>query len=398
MKRNKEELKNHLNFDKAYKFLGLNRWDMFTHKKGAIVVRVIDADTIQVLFDSGDLKTVRMYGIDTPESKRSGYMIEDHGIESTSYTKSKLTPGQKIKLESKGKGKYGRDLAIIEIGEGENLNELMVKHGIARTYDYNNEGGSFFDKLEKLEKEAEKMKKGIYKDGDGTKGSKMSDEDLLNILYKINNYEGRVEDIDDYGIEEQKKIMAEVHNNKILKEIKTLSNQIQKFEIDEVLSNEEKLLKEMKTEELKKLINSIDKDNLKYSYNEYKKELLNLAYAQIKMVRNKKGSEEHYKEYMLKMNGTKATKNDFMKVKNLAAKIYLEQEGETIFSHFKKEMPTYELARQIKGLRRINKYKMASKEEIEELKKLLVELHPGMKIEKLENVLNMTEKEFKKIQ
>jgi endonuclease YncB( thermonuclease family) len=80
------------------------------------VLRIIDGDTIQVLIDGKPI-TVRLLGIDTPETstKRTGYR-ECYGKEATEYAKSLLT-GKKVRIEpdttQDSKDKYGRMLAHV---------------------------------------------------------------------------------------------------------------------------------------------------------------------------------------------------------------------------------------------------------------------------------------------
>ncbi|MSW81875.1 MAG: nuclease [Actinobacteria bacterium] len=82
---------------------------------GAIVERVVDGDTIHVRINGDDV-TVRMIGIDTPETVKPGSPVECFGPESSDFAKEALT-GQSVTLEldvSQGdEDRYGRLLAYV---------------------------------------------------------------------------------------------------------------------------------------------------------------------------------------------------------------------------------------------------------------------------------------------
>ena len=82
---------------------------------GAIVERVVDGDTIHVRINGDDV-TVRMIGIDTPETVKPGSPVACFGPESSDFAKEALT-GQSVTLEldaSQGdEDRYGRLLAYV---------------------------------------------------------------------------------------------------------------------------------------------------------------------------------------------------------------------------------------------------------------------------------------------
>jgi micrococcal nuclease len=89
---------------------------------GVPVSRVVDGDTIQVLLAGRDT-TVRLVGINTPETVKPDSPVECFGPEASEYAKQALT-GQTVTLEyddSQGRvDRYGRTLAYawIELPEG----------------------------------------------------------------------------------------------------------------------------------------------------------------------------------------------------------------------------------------------------------------------------------------
>lgn len=76
--------------------------------------RVIDGDTIEVRFPSG-IETVRLLGIDTPETVHPTKPIECHGPEASASLKRLLPPGTTIRLErdQQFRDHFGRMLAYV---------------------------------------------------------------------------------------------------------------------------------------------------------------------------------------------------------------------------------------------------------------------------------------------
>ena len=111
------------------------------------VVRVIDGDTIEVVFDDGAVDTVRLLGIDTPETfspnKPNEYggitniaCLDKWGAQATLDVTDKLF-GQVVILlldpMADARDPFGRLLAYVE-SEGRDLNAALVEEGLARVY------------------------------------------------------------------------------------------------------------------------------------------------------------------------------------------------------------------------------------------------------------------------
>jgi micrococcal nuclease len=95
------------------------------------VVEVLDGDTIRVS-RGDDTDTVRLLGIDTPETHHPTKPVECFGPEAASYTKAHLR-GRSVQLEAdiEGRDRYGRRLAYV-IVDGERFNDELVRRGYAR--------------------------------------------------------------------------------------------------------------------------------------------------------------------------------------------------------------------------------------------------------------------------
>jgi micrococcal nuclease len=95
------------------------------------VVEVLDGDTIRVA-RGDDTDTVRLLGIDTPETHHPTKPVECFGPEAASYTEAHLR-GRSVQLEAdiEGRDRYGRRLAYV-ILDGERFNDELVRRGYAR--------------------------------------------------------------------------------------------------------------------------------------------------------------------------------------------------------------------------------------------------------------------------
>ncbi|WP_181026433.1 thermonuclease family protein [Rathayibacter tritici] len=110
-----------------------------------VVERVIDGDTVQVRTDSGEDLTVRLIGIDTPETVKPNTAVQCFGPEASAQTKSLLPAGSSAYLErddSQGDtDRYGRALAYLWYpgpdGTAHNLERELLAGGYAREYTYN---------------------------------------------------------------------------------------------------------------------------------------------------------------------------------------------------------------------------------------------------------------------
>ena len=95
------------------------------------VTRVVDGDTVDVDIDLGfgmsyRKQRVRMMGIDTPESRTRNLEEKFYGKASKAHLVEKLKD-QKVKLVSHDKGKFGRILGELFIGDNPvSVNQQMI--------------------------------------------------------------------------------------------------------------------------------------------------------------------------------------------------------------------------------------------------------------------------------
>jgi len=116
------------------------------------VTRVIDGDTIEVAFPNGETDTVRLLGVDTPETTYDSVTPGEFGIPDTAAGRDHLhawgqratryatetLAGETVRIETDPdadrRGGFGRLLAYVYL-DGENVNERLLANGYARLYD-----------------------------------------------------------------------------------------------------------------------------------------------------------------------------------------------------------------------------------------------------------------------
>jgi micrococcal nuclease len=98
-----------------------------------VVTAVVDGDTIEVRASDGARDTVRLLGVDTPETHHPTEPVGCYGPEAAAYTHRRLA-GRPVQLESdvEGRDRYGRRLAYVIIGGDDRFNDELLEHGYAR--------------------------------------------------------------------------------------------------------------------------------------------------------------------------------------------------------------------------------------------------------------------------
>lgn len=98
----------------------------------AVVVRTLDGDTVEVHTADGHDETVRLLGVDTPETHHPTKPVQCFGPEAAAFTAERLT-GRHVRLEFdvERHDKYGRTLAHVILG-GVDFSETLVREGYAR--------------------------------------------------------------------------------------------------------------------------------------------------------------------------------------------------------------------------------------------------------------------------
>ena len=104
-----------------------------------LVSTVVDGDTIKININ-GTVETLRLIGIDTPETVDPRKPVQCFGIEASNKAKELLT-GKSVRLEADPtqgeRDSYNRLLRYVFFGDGESFNKLMIEQGYAHEYTYN---------------------------------------------------------------------------------------------------------------------------------------------------------------------------------------------------------------------------------------------------------------------
>ena len=146
----------------------------------ATILKISDGDTVWVKMHHKRVK-LRLLGIDTPEEYYSKKMLKDMrichtkykkmrklGLLATKHARTMLYKGEKVTVQTNGKGYYGRTLAFIILSNRTNYNEKEVADGYACVYKWHGHKSrelseEEFKKLERLMEEAKEEKKGLWK-------------------------------------------------------------------------------------------------------------------------------------------------------------------------------------------------------------------------------------------
>lgn len=110
------------------------------YKYNAKLVRVVDGDTVDALIDLGfDVwvkKRIRLYGIDTPETRTKDLNEKAAGIAAKDRLSELMEQcDYKFVLISHGVGKYGRCLGELFIETcQESVNQMLINEGHAQIY------------------------------------------------------------------------------------------------------------------------------------------------------------------------------------------------------------------------------------------------------------------------
>jgi endonuclease YncB( thermonuclease family) len=142
----------------------------------ARIVRVVDGDTLKVRLRSGGRRTVRLIGIDTPETRRPGSPVECGGRQATrrmtsmAFRKKRRRgrrAGHAVRLRTDPTqdrtDRYGRLLAYVDrVSDRRDLGLAMVRSGWATTYVYGGTPFLRFERYARAERRAEAAGRGIW--------------------------------------------------------------------------------------------------------------------------------------------------------------------------------------------------------------------------------------------
>ena len=109
------------------------------YEYGCKITRVVDGDTVDADIDLGFSiifqSRIRLYGIDTPESRTRNLDEKARGKLASNFLKDSIQKASSVKVKTKldKKGKFGRVLGSI-IADDVDLNQAMIDKHLAVKY------------------------------------------------------------------------------------------------------------------------------------------------------------------------------------------------------------------------------------------------------------------------
>ncbi len=99
----------------------------------ATVIKAIDGDTV-VLRLQGAIETVRLIGVDTPETVHPTKPVECFGPEASAFTHSVLKPKSRVRVQRdlEARDRYQRLLVYLYLTDGTFVNQELLRLGFAR--------------------------------------------------------------------------------------------------------------------------------------------------------------------------------------------------------------------------------------------------------------------------
>jgi micrococcal nuclease len=130
-----------------------------------VLTDVVDGDTVKARLD-GVTESVRVIGIDTPESRRPGTPVECFAREATDAAERLLPEGSSVWLEpdptQDTRDRYGRLLAHVWLADGRLFAEAMIRDGYGIHYVYDGVPSSHADRLAAAQAGAERAGAGLW--------------------------------------------------------------------------------------------------------------------------------------------------------------------------------------------------------------------------------------------
>jgi micrococcal nuclease len=125
------------------------------------VVRAVDGDTLEVALDGGATETVRLIGVDTPETVKPDTPVQCFGPQASAF-EHRTVEGRRVRLLTgvEPRDVYGRLLAYVWVGD-RFLEVELLRRGLARTLTFH-PNDRFADRFEMLEQKSSQAGKGLW--------------------------------------------------------------------------------------------------------------------------------------------------------------------------------------------------------------------------------------------
>jgi micrococcal nuclease len=150
----------------------LRPWDMggaadteaSRHLSGR-VVRAVDGDTLEVAIDGGGTETVRLIGVDTPETVKPDTPVQCFGPRASAF-EHRTVEGRRVRLLTgvEPRDYYGRLLAYVWLGNRPHprfLEAELLRRGLARVLTFH-PNDRFAPRFELFAQKASEAGKGLW--------------------------------------------------------------------------------------------------------------------------------------------------------------------------------------------------------------------------------------------
>lgn len=131
----------------------------------AVVLRVVDGDTVDVRDDVRGRLRIRLLGIDTPETKKPGFTVGCWGAEASRFATEALL-GQRVALipdpSQDRTDRYGRTLAYLDRADGWDYSVEAARAGAAHSYTYRGRPVERAADIAAAEQEARDADRGLW--------------------------------------------------------------------------------------------------------------------------------------------------------------------------------------------------------------------------------------------
>ncbi len=131
----------------------------------AVVLKVVDGDTIDIQDDIRGRLRIRVLGIDTPETKKPGYTVGCWGPQATQFAQDTLLRQRVAFLADPTQDRtdrYGRTLAYLIKADGWNYSVEAARAGTAHAYIYDNNPVQKYAEIAAAEQEAKAAGRGLW--------------------------------------------------------------------------------------------------------------------------------------------------------------------------------------------------------------------------------------------
>ena len=126
--------------------------------------RVVDGDTARVWVD-GESESIRIIGLDTPETVHPRQPVECFGQEASNRAKE-LLDGQTVGLEidpTQGdRDTFGRLLRYIILPDGRNFSQVMIEEGYGFEYTFRSNPHTYQTEFQTAQRQARENQRGLW--------------------------------------------------------------------------------------------------------------------------------------------------------------------------------------------------------------------------------------------